>query len=74
MDDAQAIRRIFARFWRDESGQDVMEYALLGAFVGTVGILAWRGVRTGLGNLYLGWNAGIQNISDCTPDPGGGGC
>lgn len=68
------MRRALARFLRDEAGQDVIEYALLGAFIGTVGILAWQGIGGGISAAYLNWDAGVQDISSCTPDPGGGGC
>ena len=29
------------RFLFDESGQDVIEYALLASFIGLVGVVAW---------------------------------
>ena len=72
-----SIGRLIVRFFLDERGQDVVEYALLAAFIGAVGVLAWQGVRAGIGSAYVGWDSGIQGISDCTPDPaanGGGGC
>lgn len=59
------------RFLRDESGQDVVETALLAAFIGTTGILAWTGITTGLGDHYAGWGSGVEGLSACTPDPGG---
>jgi Flp pilus assembly pilin Flp len=62
------------QFFLDESGQDIIEYALLCAFIGAVGMLAWSGVRSSLGTLYTDWGTGVQNLSACTPDPGGGGC
>jgi Flp pilus assembly pilin Flp len=68
------VREVVADFIRDESGQDVMEYALLASFLGVVGLLAWQGVSTGVANAYTGWDSGVQTLSKCTPDPGGGGC
>jgi Flp pilus assembly pilin Flp len=68
------MRFAILRLARDDSGQDVIEYALLGAFIATVGILAWQGIGVGIKNAYLGWDTGVQNLSSCTPDPGGGGC
>jgi|SoiMethySBSTD1v2_1073268.scaffolds.fasta_scaffold305316_5 Flp pilus assembly pilin Flp len=64
------------RFLREEDGQDVIEYALLSAFVGVIGVLAWQNVGTRLGALYVGWDSGVQTLSTCTPDPiaFGGGC
>jgi Flp pilus assembly pilin Flp len=66
--------RALARLACEESGQDVVEYALLAAFLGCVGVLAWQGVRNGLHNGYVGWDASAQTLGACTPDPGGGGC
>jgi Flp pilus assembly pilin Flp len=62
------------RFVSDESGQDIIESALLAAFIGIVGILIWQDIGVGVKNAYLGWGSGVQNLSSCTPDPGGGGC
>ena len=66
--------RLLMRLLLDESGQDIIEYALLTAFIGTVGVLAWVNIKSGLGNAYSGWGSGVQTLSACTPDPGGGGC
>jgi Flp pilus assembly pilin Flp len=65
------------RFVREESGQDIIEYALLSALIGVVGILIWQNIGSGLASAYTGWDTGVQSISSCTPDPiasGGGGC
>jgi Flp pilus assembly pilin Flp len=58
----------------DESGQDVIEYALLGAMVGIASALAWSLLVTTVGSVYSAADADVQNVSACTPDPGGGGC
>ena len=65
---------LFARLIRDDSGQDVLEYALLGAFIATVGIAAWESVGVRIAAAYTGWDSGVQSLSSCTPNPGGGGC
>jgi len=65
-------RPLVLRFVRDENGQDLIEYALLAAFIGAIGALAWQGVRAGLGTGYGRWDSGTQSLSSCTPDPGGG--
>jgi Flp pilus assembly pilin Flp len=62
------------RFIREEQGQDIVEYALLAAFIGTVGILTWQSIGSGIANAYAAWDGGVQGLSACTPDPGGGGC
>jgi Flp pilus assembly pilin Flp len=66
--------QLLERLLREESGQDILEYALLGAFIGTVGILAWQNIGAGIFRAYTGWDTNIQRLSACTPDPGGGGC
>ena len=63
------LARLIVRLCRDEDGQDVIEYALLSAFIGTVGVLAWQGVRTGIGSAYIGWDSGTQQRA-CIPNPG----
>ena len=68
------MRRLIARLLHEECGQDVIEYALLTAFVGLVGVVAWQSLRGTLGNVYSGWDAGTQDLGRCTPDPGGAGC
>lgn len=69
--------RLFARIAREDSGQDVIEYALLAATVGLVGLAAWPSIASTIGTAYGNWDSGIQDLSACTPDPiseGGGGC
>jgi Flp pilus assembly pilin Flp len=68
------MRELIMRMVGEESGQDLIEYALLAAFVGIVGILAWQAIGAGIGVAYSGWDTGVQDLSACTPDPGGGGC
>src|SRR5258708_36367510 len=65
----RSIRDLTVRFLTDDAVQDIVEYALLAAFIGTVGILAWQGVRTSVGTHYTGWDSAIQTRSSCTPDP-----
>jgi Flp pilus assembly pilin Flp len=62
------------RFVGDESGQDIVEYALLGALIGIAAILTWQQLATTVGVTYGTADAGVQGLSACTPDPGGGGC
>ena len=62
------------RFLLDESGQDLIEYALLTAFIGFAGMFVWTNIMATIGTKYSGWDTGVQGLSACTPDPGGGGC
>ena len=63
-------------FLRDENGQDLIEYALLTAFIGLVGAVTWVNIQNGIASAYTGWGSGVQSLSACTPDPiaNGGGC
>jgi Flp pilus assembly pilin Flp len=65
---------VLDRFVRDESGQDVIEYALLGALIAVLGILTWQNIGANIRLAYSGFDSGVQTLSICTPDPGGGGC
>ena len=65
---------MFRTFIQDESGQDVVEYALLGALIGIAAILTWQQLAATVGVAYGTADAGVQELSGCTPDPGGGGC
>ena len=65
------------RFLGNESGQDIVEYALLGALIGISAILIWQQLVVTVGNVYTEAvvpGSGVQAVSACTPDPGGGGC
>jgi len=65
-----------ARFRSDESGQDAVEYALLGALIGIASILTWQLLVVTVGNVYGAADTGVQGTSACTPNPiaAGGGC
>lgn len=45
------MKNLIARFIRDEQGQDLIEYALLGSFVS---LAAYAGANT-LADAYNGW-------------------
>jgi len=67
---AGAVRRLLA----DESGEDIVESALLAAIVGIASIATWKLLTTSIGSVYGAADADIQQRSACTPDPGGSGC
>ena len=53
---------MFRRFIFDDRGQDLIEYALLSALIGIVGILAW--IDVGALSATIGtWDAGVQGLS-----------
>ena len=67
---AIAVRRLLA----DESGEDIVEAALLAAIVGIASIATWKLLATTIGSVYGAADTDIQNRSACTPNPGGSGC
>ena len=57
-----------ARLMFEDTGQDVVEYAFLTAFLGVTGILLWDNIVTGIGGAYQSWDTGTQNLWE-PPDP-----
>jgi pilus assembly protein Flp/PilA len=74
---SSVFRRVVRRFVSDDSGQDLIEYALLAALVGIAAILTWQQVATTVGVAFgeaTGTGAnGVQAIS-CPPGPDGVAC
>ncbi len=66
--------KLLRAFVRDDSGQDIIEYALLGALIGVASVLTWQQVVTRVGIAYSAADADVQNLSDCMPNPDGSGC
>jgi Flp pilus assembly pilin Flp len=56
----------------DDAGQDLIEYALLAALIGTVSVLVWQVIAADMGSGYIGWDTHIQGLST-PPEPSGGG-
>jgi Flp pilus assembly pilin Flp len=57
------------RLLRDDSGQDLVEYALLTAFIGLAGAAAWIAMADRLGNAYTEYDSGVQGLWE-SPGPG----
>jgi Flp pilus assembly pilin Flp len=58
------------RFGADESGQDLIEYALLTAIIGIVGFLVMSTFSNRMGTAYSGWNTAAQTAwQPCPPQP-----
>lgn len=64
------LRRLIA----EDFGQDLIEYALLGAIVGIASVLTWKALVGAVKDVYGAADADVQKLSGCTPDPGGLGC
>jgi Flp pilus assembly pilin Flp len=60
-----------AELIRSRSGQDLVEYALLAALVGTVAVAAIPNIETAISTAYSFWNTGTQDLWR-PPNPGAG--
>jgi Flp pilus assembly pilin Flp len=56
----------------ETDGQDLVEYALLTAFIGMAGAAAWNLIQTAIGVAYSSYITAVWNLWD-PPDPVGGG-
>ena len=56
------MRRLFARFVREDQGQDLIEYALLAGFISLVAVLAITAVGTGVNAVYNNIDAQVGAI------------
>ena len=67
---AQVATAVAARFATDESGQDLIEYALLTAIIGIASVLILSTLLTTMGTAYSGRNTAGQNAwQPCPPKP-----
>jgi Flp pilus assembly pilin Flp len=67
---AQFARAVAARVAVDDSGQDLIEYALLTAIITVSGLLILSTLATTLGPRYSARNAAAQNAwQPCPPQP-----
>ena len=55
-----AVWRAVATFVGDERGQDLVEYALLGAFVAVATLLGLRAIESAIGYRYGVWDNSEQ--------------
>ena len=62
------------RFLAEDAGQDLVEYSLLAALIAIVSIVTWQQIANTIETGYLASDSGVQTLSSCTPNPGGGGC
>jgi Flp pilus assembly pilin Flp len=57
-----SVWRFVANFAEEEQGQDLVEYALLGAFVAIATILGLKAIEGAIGTQYRWLDSGEQNI------------
>jgi Flp pilus assembly pilin Flp len=69
-----ALPRLLRRFAEDDSGQDVVEYALLASFIGIAGYLVLMALGVDILNTYQAWldpTTGTPSLWDPPPPSGG---
>lgn len=59
-----------AHLLTDETGQDIVEYALLTAFFGLCALTAWSTLREALSASYAGTSSGVQSLWEPPPPSG----
>ena len=52
----------WSRFWLEEDGQDLVEYALLTALIGLTGIVVWSTIVGLIGARYTDYDTGVQGL------------
>jgi Flp pilus assembly pilin Flp len=63
------MRTIVMRLLHDEEAQDLVEYALLVAFVGLAGLAAWLAIQNTIAVGYTNLDVTEQNLGAVTPPP-----
>jgi Flp pilus assembly pilin Flp len=57
-----SIWRLVATFIEDERGQDLVEYALLGAFVALATVAGLKAIENVIGTEYVNWDTAEQDL------------
>jgi Flp pilus assembly pilin Flp len=61
-------RAIAVQLIRDDRGQDLLEYALLSAFIGVAGLAVMNAMGVSLANAYTAWGNAVDALWE-TPEP-----
>ena len=62
------VTAALATFVSDDGGQDLVEYALLGAFIGVVSVIVWQNIATAIGLRYTEYNTNVNSLW-ASPEP-----
>ena len=57
-----SLLRSRQRQGRNDSGQDLIEYALLASFIAIAGVLVWPQIEVRMGAIFVGWETPVYNI------------
>jgi Flp pilus assembly pilin Flp len=64
------MRRFISLLIQDDTGQDLIEYALLTTFVSLAVIAVFDVITAAISATYTSWNSGTNSIWE-TPNPSG---
>ena len=68
---AQPGGQVLKTLWdlvADDNGQDLVEYALLGAFIGVVSVIVWQNIVSLIGVRYTEYNVNVNSLW-ASPEP-----
>ena len=68
------MRTLFRRLLVEDDGQELVEYALLSAFVMLASITAIEALKSALQAAYTSWNTAAQSCWDMPAPGAGAGC
>jgi Flp pilus assembly pilin Flp len=68
------MRALFRRLAAEESGQDLVEYALLAAFIALASVAGVNALRSSMLAAYTSWNGAMQECWQMPAPGAGGGC
>jgi pilus assembly protein Flp/PilA len=55
------VKQLFVNLVKEDSGQDLIEYALVAALVGLGAVAAMKGLGNSIGNAFNGVGTALQN-------------
>jgi Flp pilus assembly pilin Flp len=59
---------VLTKFFADDKGQDLVEYALLTSAVGFAGAVAFSLLSASINTVYGGWDTGVNSLWE-VPNP-----
>ena len=62
------VKAVLARFVAEESAQDLVEYALLGVFIGVASVVVWQNIASLIGDRYTEYNTNVNTLW-ASPEP-----
>ena len=68
---SKARAGVVSRLLRNDDGQDLIEYVLLGSFIGLAGVVGFQLLGSTMKNVYEGWDSNVQNQWEM-PSPASG--